>query len=120
VSNAVPNRAVSDWLKARTVIIEFLKDMNVRGSKAELEHNAAALIARLSHANMTIDTADADESDPKFWTFVDHDLVHGAAAFDTLREAEADVEETTRVYGLSLEHLPYRIVRGTLVKRSNR
>lgn len=62
----INKEVVSDWLKARNVIKEFIRELlrkNALGTADEkyLDHNAAALIARLAHENMTIDTVKETE-----------------------------------------------------------
>lgn len=44
-----------EWLAQRKVIADFLKELVPRMSQEHAEHNAAAIIARLSHANFTIE-----------------------------------------------------------------
>jgi hypothetical protein len=43
-----------EWLTARNIIIQFLKEIQPDLTKEEYEHNAAALIARLGHHNPPI------------------------------------------------------------------
>jgi hypothetical protein len=42
------DRVAREWLAARGVIIDFLRELRPDLGRPELEHNAAALIARLA------------------------------------------------------------------------
>lgn len=52
--NTMLQSVYDDWLKARNVIMGFLIEIRPDMPVTALEHNAAAIIARLSHAGMTI------------------------------------------------------------------
>lgn len=47
-----------EWLETRDVIVGMLKELLPEMSYANLEHNAAAVIARLSHAGFAITKTD--------------------------------------------------------------
>lgn len=49
------NDVVNEWLAQRLIIADFLKELVPRMSQEHAEHNAAAIIARLSHAGFTIE-----------------------------------------------------------------
>lgn len=45
---------VAEWLMARKVVMDFLKELQPNSSQETIEHNAAALIARLAGHNPPI------------------------------------------------------------------
>ncbi len=49
------NEIARVYLKCRDVIMKSLKELKPDLSQEHLEHNAAAIIARLSHANLSIE-----------------------------------------------------------------
>lgn len=55
-TNTIPQEVIEDWLKAKRIIATMLRELRPDMSEKHIDHNAAAMIARLSHANMTIDT----------------------------------------------------------------
>lgn len=54
-NNTVSDEAATTWWQSRNVIKEFLKILRPDMSEADHEHNAAAIIARLSHAGFSIE-----------------------------------------------------------------
>lgn len=42
------DKSAQEWLASRKVIVEFLRELNPRMTQGHLEHNAAAIIARLA------------------------------------------------------------------------
>ena len=55
---AAMNTIAREWLEARDVIVRLLRELLPEMSFANLEHNAAACIARLSHAGFAITKTD--------------------------------------------------------------
>lgn len=43
-----------EWLEARGIIMAFLRELQPAMRAADLEHNAAAIIARLSYAGFAL------------------------------------------------------------------
>lgn len=52
---SVRDEVVRDWILARKVIMGFLAEIRPDFSQEVLEHNAAAIIARLAQASLTIE-----------------------------------------------------------------
>ena len=48
------NQMAGEWLEARQVIMDFLKELQPYQPRERLGHNAAAIIARLSHAGFVL------------------------------------------------------------------
>lgn len=55
------NDVAREWLAAREVIIRFLAELRPDHDRATLEHNAAALLARLASHEPPILTGFADK-----------------------------------------------------------
>lgn len=57
---ADPNwgKIAREWREAKTVIEELLKELRPDLSKEQLDHNSSALIARLAHKKMIIETVE--------------------------------------------------------------
>lgn len=54
-------KAAEQWLRARVIIAEFLRELRPDHTREQLEHNAAAIIACLAGAEPPILLADPDE-----------------------------------------------------------
>ncbi len=57
------NEAAREWLASRAVIAAFLREMRPDLSQAQIEHNAAAVLARLASHKPPILTSFADRMD---------------------------------------------------------
>lgn len=51
-----------EWLQARRVVMNFLQELQPGMPVADLEHNAAAVIARLSHAGFALTKIGTDHA----------------------------------------------------------
>lgn len=71
-----------EWLLARNVIKKFLQELDPRQDAETLDHNAAAIIARLAHENMLIQVVnEQDRTEEK------------AKAFDWMHEMACHLME---------------------------
>lgn len=46
----MPPEVIQDWLAAKKIIADFLREARADWSNDQLDHNAAAIIARLAYA----------------------------------------------------------------------
>ena len=53
-TQAAMDEIAREWLEARDIIAIALKELILGASDAHIEHNAAAIIARLSHAGFAV------------------------------------------------------------------
>jgi hypothetical protein len=68
IDNVVSQSIVDEWTAAQQIIATFLRDMRgVVNAEDNIEHNSAALLARLAQANLLVVHIDSLPDDARDW-----------------------------------------------------
>lgn len=60
----IDNKIAVEWLQCRKIIAEFLREVTPEESQETIDHNAAAIIARLSNGGFSLESiADCEDRD---------------------------------------------------------